>query len=364
MPVAILFTLSMSRWSTPPRLVPPTVTEHDLQSTITDLTTIHTLIPKAPSFSPLTSTPPKTIARVCLIVYIPYLLLTYFVPLRILLAITGSFIICYRAPWANTIRTTLWRSAWVRWSIYRAQAFITGQSLPPRVISLQPTTTSTKPVNSLRFLFTIYENQRWWMGLDWTAALLPGERPSWCSATQDAVSPPNAFALPDDTVVFLADGKGGRVKRTATWRWEEGEWKVLIKKDGSGLSRVERPLPVPKEDNVTGNRLFKAAAKMRESASSGSDGSGNNNSTGTDGQESSNHENGPSQEELATDADGWIYGDNKWEGQSEKGGMGKARFTDSLLPRNDPSELLTFFLMTAVHQIQKMDPRCHPERNC
>lgn len=30
------------------------------------------------------------------------------------------------------------------------------------------------------FRFEIYENQRWWMGLDWTHALLPGERPTWC----------------------------------------------------------------------------------------------------------------------------------------------------------------------------------------
>lgn len=27
--------------------------------------------------------------------------------------------------------------------------------------------------------FTIFENQRWWVGLDWTQALLPGERASW-----------------------------------------------------------------------------------------------------------------------------------------------------------------------------------------
>jgi len=27
--------------------------------------------------------------------------------------------------------------------------------------------------------FTVFENQRWWVGLDWTHALLPGERASW-----------------------------------------------------------------------------------------------------------------------------------------------------------------------------------------
>jgi len=29
------------------------------------------------------------------------------------------------------------------------------------------------------------------------------------------------------------------------------------------------------------------------------------------------------EEEIDTDPDGWIYGDNKWEGASAKGGLGK-----------------------------------------
>lgn len=31
----------------------------------------------------------------------------------------------------------------------------------------------------VRLQFTVFENQRWWVGLDWTHALLPGERASW-----------------------------------------------------------------------------------------------------------------------------------------------------------------------------------------
>lgn len=29
--------------------------------------------------------------------------------------------------------------------------------------------------------------------------------------------------------------------------------------------------------------------------------------------------------EPDTDAEGWVYGDNKWEGQTGKGGIGKVR---------------------------------------
>ncbi|KDR75400.1 hypothetical protein GALMADRAFT_30439, partial [Galerina marginata CBS 339.88] len=139
--------------------------------------------------------------------------------------------------------------AWFRWSIYKTWAVLTGEPLPPPTVSFQPSVNSLTAVQSLRFLFTIYENQRWWMGLDWTAALLPGERPSWCSDSQHPLSPPNAFNLPENTTVYLSDEKGGRLRRTATWKWEEPEWRVVVHKDGSGLSRVERPLPSLKDDS-------------------------------------------------------------------------------------------------------------------
>lgn len=29
------------------------------------------------------------------------------------------------------------------------------------------------------FTFSIYQNERWWIGLDWTQAMLPSERPAW-----------------------------------------------------------------------------------------------------------------------------------------------------------------------------------------
>lgn len=154
------------------------------------------------------------------------------------------------------------------------------------------------------------------MGLDWTAALLPAERPSWCSASQTAVSPPNAFSLPEPAVAFLPDGKGGRVKRTATWRWEEGEWKVLVRKDGvAGVTRVERPLPDEKE-SPPANRILKAVGMKRDSISAS-------------GEKIAMSEQTPEvpvegeEEEIITDPDGWIYGDNKWEGASAKGGLGK-----------------------------------------
>jgi hypothetical protein len=128
------------------------------------------------------------------------------------------------------------------------------------------------------------------------------------------VSPPNAFTLPEPTIVYLSDGKGGRVKRIATWEWEEPEWTVLVRKDGGELNRVERPLPSGKDEPSNGSRLLKAAGKMKESSMLG---------TG-DGESVAQHAHLPSEEDhITTDADGWVYGDNKWEGLNSKGGMGK-----------------------------------------
>jgi len=149
------------------------------------------------------------------------------------------------------------------------------------------------------------------MGLDWTAALLPQERPAWSSgSSEQPVTPPSVFILPPSTTVYLKHDRG-RVKRVATWKWEEDEWKVLVKKEGSGSSRVERPLPTPKEDAPTGSRLLKAAGMMKDPSSN------------TEHKEDHGVHEEDDGEEISTDNDGWIYSDNKWEGRSCKGGMGK-----------------------------------------
>lgn len=351
LPIAILFILSLSKWTLQPRFIPPPITELNLQTTITDLSTIQALVPTTSAFA-LPPLPVPVLLRVAATIYVPYLLLTYVVPLRVILGVTGTLLLSWHAPWAVVLRTTLWRSAWVRWGLYHTWSCISGQPLPVVSHALQVASTPPEPVNSLRFLFQIYENQRWWMGLDWTAALLPGERPSWCSAPPSLhpVSPPNAFSLPEESTVFLADGKGGREKRTATWRWEEAEWKVAVRLQGTPLTRVEKPLPSLKEENPS--LLAKAAAKTREAAGGsggpGGGGDGNGDKHGEDDDEAE-------EEEDVTDGDGWIYGDNKWEGKSDKGsGLGKvSRF---------PHSAYIISELRPVHALPTMDSRCCRQR--
>jgi hypothetical protein len=63
---------------------------------------------------------------------------------------------------------------------------------------------------------------------------------------------------------------------------------------------------------------MKAAGKMKETQSTASS-DGDYQHPEQDGADDTEEED----LDIATDADGWVYGDNKWEGRTSKGGMGK-----------------------------------------
>jgi len=260
-----------------------TMTEVSVQTAMRDLAALLVLLPSPPTLPAFLSSstlPSAALFRACALASIPYLILTYLVPLRVLVGLLGTIILTYRAPFAQLLRAALWRSSFVRWPVYRSWACLTGIPItypipiPPVDAAVAVQGANSTVTARVRFAFMVYENQRWWMGLDWTAALLPGERPSWCSASQAALPPPAAFALPAPTTAFLpVNGPPDACEqRTATWAWAEPEWRVVVWRDGdSSVDAVE-------------------------------------------GAENTTEE---------TDADGWVYADNKWENHSGKGGLGK-----------------------------------------
>lgn len=124
---------------------------------------------------------------------------------------------------------------------------VTSASLSGSALDTSPPPTPTKststdpdlhPSAPLYFRFELQENQRWWMGLDWTSALLPQERAAWCDVYLNPSSPPQGFSLPRETVVYLPEPRrgdpAGRVKRTARWRWVDEDWIVVRKLQGTG----------------------------------------------------------------------------------------------------------------------------------
>ncbi|KAF8513115.1 integral peroxisomal membrane peroxin-domain-containing protein [Hysterangium stoloniferum] len=308
----------------PSQPIQPT-TEQALANALSDLTIFRTLLPSLP---PAPSSLHHLIIalRLSAMLYFPYVIIIYLVPFPVILGLAGTFVITYRARWACTIRTVLGRSAYIQWALSLSWRFLSGvpyRSPSPQKASLSATSAPSHPVSpAVRFVFTILECQRWWVGLDWTAALLPGERPSWCSVAHQPFSPPSAFSLPPPSSSFFPLPSGKRLKRTASWRWEEREWGILVNSDGTSVARVERRPPgiVAEEDKDTGSRLKRAATMIRERTASVSAASDKDKErdegivpVGTT----------PDAEDTATDGDGWVYGDNKWEAASGKGGLGK-----------------------------------------
>ncbi|KZT04622.1 uncharacterized protein LAESUDRAFT_727795 [Laetiporus sulphureus 93-53] len=338
LPFAILLTLLIAKRRPKPESELHVMTEENLQQAISDLTIIHSLLPAilTPPQVPSQSLPALVLLRIFGLLYVPYLVLTRLVRLRVLLAVLGTIVLTWRARWAALVRRALWRSAYIRWAIYRLWAYLCGQPFAPQAVSSSsptnatvsatatPTSDSHQPAEIVRFLFTIYENQRWWVGLDWTAALLPNERPSWCSASLQPVAPPATFALPASTTIYMPGPDGARVKRIARWKWAEPEWRVGLHREGEAAARVEKPLPkdeAPGTASASAARMLKAAGKIREGSVSMSGSPERSREKEKEKDEGENEERKDG--EIFTDVDGWVYADNKWEGGNAKAGMGK-----------------------------------------
>ena len=157
---------------------------------------------------------------------------------RVVLAV-GTVALSWHSRPARVSRTILWRSRTVR----RICTFITGLNfddaepvptdgapkLPPRTKSVQQLASSLaakrRPDSpGVRFTFSIYENQRRWLGIGWTSSMLAYERASWTDEHLNAVPPKDQFELPE------VDGDQAR------WRWVHGsEWRIDgVEKDGKG----------------------------------------------------------------------------------------------------------------------------------
>lgn len=154
---------------------------------------------------------------------------------RVVLSI-GTVLLTYHSRQARVTRALLWRSSFIR----RTVASVTGLSFP--IKSRKPpnlperkairkdhslSATSAESPNSpgvhgrrpsspgVKFTFTLYENQRRWIGLGWTNSLMAYERAPWTDEHLNPSPPKEEFHLPevDDTV--------------SRWRWvQKSRWKV------------------------------------------------------------------------------------------------------------------------------------------
>ena len=154
-----------------------------------------------------------------------------------LVLILGPLMLTWHSTPARVTRAILWRST----SLRRLCALATGlnfhdaptiplgrarkvvpppggpHTVPP---THQPPSAAsdlrrTSQPTGIRFTFTIWENQRRWLGLGWTNSLFVYERTPWTDEHLNALPPKDHFRLPDV-------GDGGSL-----WRWVDGrDWHV------------------------------------------------------------------------------------------------------------------------------------------
>jgi hypothetical protein len=185
-----------------------------------------------------TTRPALTLLFIRILFVLPIWILLTLPPLyllttkRVVLAV-GTVVLSWHSRPARVTRAILWRSRTVR----RVSIFITGLNfgevepisrngkdgappLPPRRKNAQEVAASLaakrRPDSpGVRFTFSVYENQRRWLGIGWTASMLAYERGSWTDEHLNAVPPKDDFELPEV--------EGGQ----ARWRWVQGsEWKI------------------------------------------------------------------------------------------------------------------------------------------
>ena len=291
-----------------PTVLDPSTPE-SLLVTLSDLHSIHAILPPSPipAFSAIYARfrllGPVRLFRGLLIIWTAWIVLGRLIGFRSMLAFAGSVFLLLPSPPLAHLVDLLTLSLIIRRTLVLAFLFTFGsppdQSYPISLtfspldwakskwaVSRRPSLAfSFKPKHDttalhgsaieddeledkagdpIYFRFEVHENQRWWMGLDWTSALLPQERPSWCDLHLLPASPPQSFALPLAASIVLpaptrADPRG-RVQRTASWRWLDDDWSIVR----AGVSAAQPQMPAsPTEPDVEAFSLGHAANRSK-----------------------------------------------------------------------------------------------------
>lgn len=185
-----------------------------------------------------TTRPALTTLFIRILLVTPIWIALSFWPLRIIttrrvVLVVGTLSLTWHSRPARVSRIILWRSNIIR----RIASLITGLDLgkarplpqrkgdeppplPPRIKSQHDVANSFAvkggvQSSGVRFTFVVYENQRRWLGLGWTASLFSYERAAWTDEHLNPSDPKARFSLPEVD------------NRSAEWRWVPGsEWQI------------------------------------------------------------------------------------------------------------------------------------------
>ncbi|KAG0227625.1 peroxisome- protein [Actinomortierella wolfii] len=219
----------------------------------------------------------KLILALVVLTYLPWLIITYLIPLRVLVAMMGTIALCWRAPWFRILTACVkkldvivfpllqriplgpwWTNIWTRPGEYHAQYAVTARktkrsfsvkdiiaravgqrkkkdgeddldstSFTPRTVYKTSTGYDIEEDHAtMYYKFVLYENQRWWLGLEWTPMMLPNDRAPWTDDHLEPTPSKSAFQLPPPHVVHEdIPGQPDKVlRKSQEWRWLDTHW--------------------------------------------------------------------------------------------------------------------------------------------
>ncbi|CAG8482491.1 2349_t:CDS:2 [Acaulospora colombiana] len=177
-----------------------------------------------------------------------WVLINWFIPLTWIFIITVTSFLVWNSPWLRVIRSVLMQSPLFRGIISFILGFMSGGGLKrqggrfsvgdlirramdqQKKLALKRTSIkdNTKTTTDLIFKFVLYENQRWWLGLDWTSNLFPNERPAWSDEYQEPTNNKDSFQLPPPTTNYIptTEDPNALIQKTMEWQWTDPEWAI------------------------------------------------------------------------------------------------------------------------------------------
>ncbi|CAI2164075.1 16976_t:CDS:2 [Funneliformis geosporum] len=183
------------------------------------------------------STKTQKVVRGLIYSYPVWIIFAYSVSLTWVFIIIGTFGLVWHSPWFKFIRYVLMQSDLFRGIISLLFGYVWGGNIlkqGERGFSVGALIRKAKEQQSklvgkkveenrtstdLIFRFVLYENQRWWLGLDWTTNLFLNERPAWSDEYNEPTSPNNSFQLPPPSTEILEEPNSGFRRYTRRRKW-------------------------------------------------------------------------------------------------------------------------------------------------
>ncbi|CAL9737852.1 hypothetical protein MOSE0_M09714 [Monosporozyma servazzii] len=167
-----------------------------------------------------------------------YVILTSFIlSPRHAFLVLGLYILTYYSPLCRWLRMVLWSFRFIRLGMF----YLTGLSLGGltnrdknafrKAIEIVASKTKSKDgdntghdistAGGVKYTFVLYENQRRWIGIGWTASMLSYERDCWTDEFLNPTSNPTNFKLPQDE------------SDENQWQWLDDQWQLDKTNDGA-----------------------------------------------------------------------------------------------------------------------------------